>query len=93
MRGKSSFVPSTNAIADLPDRMRLVHEFIKRRLEKRKNLMKQRYDQKASVNTAYSVGRLVMLRNSVIQNDQSRKFHLRYCVVEVLPPMNYVRKS
>ena len=66
--GKPNFLPSTNAIADLQDRMRLVLEVIKTRLEKR-NLMKKRYDQKASANTAYSVGDLVMLRNSVLQND------------------------
>ena len=38
-----------------------------------------------------------MLRNSVLKNDESRKFHLPYCgpyrVVEVLPPVNYVIKS
>ena len=44
MTGKPSFLPSTNAIADLQDRMRLVHEVIKTRLEKRRNLMKKRYD-------------------------------------------------
>ena len=59
--------------------------------------MKERYDQKASENTAYSVGDLVMLRNSVLQNDESRKFHWPYCgpyrVVEVLPPVNYVIES
>ena len=59
--------------------------------------MKKRYDQNASANTAYSIGDLVMLRNSVLQNDESRKFHLPYCgsyrVVEVLPPVNYVIES
>ena len=49
--------------------------------------MKKRYDEKASANTAYSDGDLVMLRNSVLQNDESRKFHSPYCgpyrVVEV----------
>ena len=38
-----------------------------------------------------------MLRNSVLQNDKSRKFHLPYCgpycFVEVLPPVNYVIES
>ena len=59
--------------------------------------MKQRYNQKALANTAYSVGDLVMLRNSVTENDKSRKFHLPYCklfrIVEVLPPANDVIKS
>ena len=94
MTGKPSFFPSTNAIADLQDKMRLVHEAAKTRLEKRRNLMKKRYDQKASANTAYSAGDLVMLRNSVLRNDESHKFHLPYCgpyrVVEVLLPVNYV---
>ena len=97
MTGKPSFLPSTNAIADLQDRMRLMHEVIKTRLERRRNLMKKRYDQKASANTAYSFGDLVMLRNSVLQTDESRKFHLPYCspyrVAEVLPPVNYVIES
>ena len=84
MTGKPSFLPSTNAIADLQDRMRLVHEVIKTRLEKRRNLMKKRYDQKASANTVYSVGDLVMLKNSVLQNDESRKFHLLIVVLIVL---------
>ena len=86
MTSKPSFLPSTTAIADLQDRMRLVHEVVKTRLERR-NLMKKRYDEKASANTAYSDGDLVMLRNSVLQNDESRKFHSPYCgpypVVEV----------
>ena len=38
-----------------------------------------------------------MLRNSVLQNVESHKFHLPYCgpyhVVEVLPPVNYVIES
>ena len=34
-----------------------------------------------------------MIRNSVLQNDESRKFYLPYCVVEVLPPVNYVIES
>ena len=95
--GKPSFLPSTNAITDLQDRMRLVHEVVKTRSEKRRNLMKKLYDQKASPNTAYSVGHRVMLRNFVFQNNKSYKFHLPYCglwgVVEVLPPVNYVRES
>ena len=66
MTGKPNFLPSTNAIANLQDRMRLVHEVVKTRLEKRRNLMKKCYDQKASANTAYSVGDLVMLTNSVL---------------------------
>ena len=77
--------------------MRLVHEVVKARLERRRNLIKKRYDQKASANTAYSVGDLVMLRNSVLQTGESRKFHLPYCcpyrVLEVLPPVNYVIES
>ena len=40
---------------------------------------------------------LEMSRNSAIQNDKSRKFHLLYykpyCVAEVLPPVNYVVES
>ena len=59
--------------------------------------MKERYDQKALVNITYYVGDLVTLRNSVIQNNVSRKFHLfycgSYCVVEVLPPVNYAIES
>ena len=97
MTGKPSFLPSTNAIADLEDRMHLVHEVVKTRLKKRRNLMKKRYDQKASANTAYSAGDLVILKNSVLQSDKSRKFHLPCCgtyrVVEVLPPVNYVTES
>ena len=89
MTGKPSFVPSTNAVADLQDKMRLVHEVVKTRLDKRRNRMKERHDQKAAANTAYNVGELVMLGNFVIQNDESRKFHLPYCgpyrVVDVLP--------
>ena len=96
MTGKPSFLPSTNAIANLQDRMRLVHEVIKTRL-KRRNLLKERYDQKASANTAYSVGDFVMLRNFVLQTDESCKFYLPYCgpyrVDEVLPPVNYVIES
>ena len=97
MTGKPSFLPSTNAIADLQDRMRLVHEVVTTKLHKRRNVMKKRYDQKASANSAYSVRDLVTLRNFVLQNDESRKFHLPYCelyrVVEVLPPVKYVIKS
>ena len=97
MTSKPSFLPSTNAIAVLQERMRLVHEVVKPRLENRRNLMKELYDQKASANTAYNVGDLVMLRNSVLQNDESRKFHLPYCgpcrAVEVLPPVIYVIES
>ena len=97
MTGKQSFLPSINAFANLQDRMRLMHEVVKTRLEKRRNMTKKRYDQKASANTAYSVGDLVMLRNSVLQTDESPKCHLSYCgpyrVVEVLPPVNYVIES
>ena len=97
MTSKPSFLPSNNAIADYQNKMCLVHEAVKTRLERRRNLMKKRCDQKALVNTAYSVGDLVMLRNSVLQTDESHKFHLPYCgpyrVVEVLPPVNYVIKS
>ena len=97
MTGKPSFLPSTNAIPDVQNRICLVHEVVKTRLERRRNLMKKHYDQKESANTAYSGGNLVMLRNSVLQTDESRKFHLPYCgpycVVEVLPPVNYVIES
>ena len=97
MTGKPSFVPSTKSIANFQDSMRLVHEVVKTRKEKRRNLMKERYNQKASANTAYIVGDLAMLRNSVLQNDESRKIHLPYCgsyrVVEVLPPVNYVMEN
>ena len=97
MTGKLSFLPSTDAIADLQDRMSLVHEVVKTRLERRMNLMKKCYDQKASANTVYTAGDLVMLRNSVLQIVESRKFQLPYCgpycVVEVLLPVNYVIES
>ena len=93
MTDKPSFLPSTNSIADLQDRMCVLHEVVKTRLEKKGNLMKKRYDQKASANTAHNVGDLVMIRNSVLQNDESRKFYLSYCVVEVLPPVHYVIES
>ena len=94
MTGKPCFVPSANIIANLQDIMRLVHEVVKTRLDKRRNLMKERHDEKASANTAYSVKDLVMLRNSVTQNDKLHEFHLPYCgpysVVEMSPPVNYV---
>ena len=41
--------------------------------------MKVRYDEKALASTAYNAGDVIMFRNSVIQNDESAKFHLSYC--------------
>ena len=76
---KTGFVPTTNVIADLQDRMRLVHEVDKNKIGKRRNLIKERYDHKASANTACSVRDLVMSRNPVIQNHETRKFHLPCC--------------
>ena len=56
MTGKSSFVPSTKAIADLQDKMRLVYEVVTTRFEKRSNVIKERHDQKALTNTVCNVG-------------------------------------
>ena len=91
--GKPSFAPSTHVISDLQDRMTFVHEAVKSRLEKRRASMKQRYDQGASAST-YEVGDVVMLKSTVLNTNEPRKFHMPYNgpyrVVEVLPPVNYV---
>jgi len=55
--------------------------------------MKKRYDQDASTNT-FNMGDCVMLKNTVLTNNETQKFHLPYSgpyrVEEVLPPVNYV---
>ena len=81
-----------SSVLDLQDRMRLVHEVVKERLEHKRTLMKERYDKNAST-YQYKVGDSVLLRDVVLLENEKRKFHLPYRgpykIIEVNAP-NYV---
>ncbi|CAK8671518.1 unnamed protein product [Clavelina lepadiformis] len=97
MTGQPSSRPSSSAMFDLQDRMRLVHEVVKTRLDQRRQSMKERYDKSVSRQAEFQVGDKVMLRNTVISKDEKRKFHLPYSgpyeVVETFPPVNYLIRN
>ncbi|CAK8672603.1 unnamed protein product [Clavelina lepadiformis] len=97
MTGQPSSHPSSSEMFDLQDRMRLVHEVVKMRLDQRRQSMKERYDKSVSRQAEFQVGDKVMLRNTVISKDEKRKFHLPYSgpyeVVETFPPVNYLIRN
>ncbi|CAK8689078.1 unnamed protein product [Clavelina lepadiformis] len=82
--------PSSLAMFDLQNRMRLVHEVVKTRLDQRLQSIKARYDKSVSRQAEFQVGDKVMLRNTVISKDEERKFHHPYSgpfeVVETFHP-------
>ncbi|XP_076810258.1 uncharacterized protein LOC143452990 [Clavelina lepadiformis] len=97
MTGQPSSHPSSSAMFDLQDRMRLVHEVVKTRLDQRRQSMKARYDKSVSRKAEFQVGDKVMLQNTVISKDEKGKFHLPYSgpyeVVETFPPVNYLLRN
>ncbi|CAK8685756.1 unnamed protein product [Clavelina lepadiformis] len=56
MTGQPSSHPSSSAMFDLQDRMRLVQEVVKTRLDQRRQSMKARYDKSVSRQAEFQVG-------------------------------------
>ena len=64
-----------NNVLDLQEKIRLVHEVVKKRLNQKRNLIKKRYEKSASL-YQYNVGDFVLLRDVVLHENESFIYHI-----------------